>query len=300
MIEIRQLQYFLAVAEQLNFSKAAKMLYVTQPLLSQQIAELEKQLNVQLFTRSRRSVSLTPAGNALMEEAQIIVQRVNNLGAYIQRVSGEHELEITLQLGFEQLFERTRLTQGILQFNKNNKNIHCSMKCYSYGKLVQGLYDGTLDIGFSILPNRALDAELMIRHLWFDRLVIVLPKKMYENLTLSDFQIIAEKLPLLLISADPRGMNNVIELCRDIQISPQFQLFHDVHEVLMNVEGGGGFSMLPESLIDTYNSPYLSTISLEAFPNSHLELVACYRNTNKNPVVEAFLEQLSQDEIKHS
>ena len=63
MIEIRQLQYFLAVAEQLNFSKAAKMLYVTQPLLSQQIAELEKQLNVQLFSRSRRSVSLTPAGN---------------------------------------------------------------------------------------------------------------------------------------------------------------------------------------------------------------------------------------------
>lgn len=292
MIEIRQLQYFLAVAEQLNFSKAAKMLYVTQPLLSQQIAELEKELNAQLFIRTRRSVSLTREGAALMQEAQTIVNRVNNLGAFVQRVSNESELETTLHLGFEQVFERTRLTQGILKYHQEHKNVHCNMICYIYGKLIQGLYDGSVDIGFTIMPNPALSDGLAVRKIGNDQIVIVLSREMFGKMSLEEFRLTSERLPLFLISADPRGMNHVMELCRDIHISPQLELFHDAQEVLMNVEGGSGFSMLPFSLVATYNSPYLTTIALDAYENSQLELVACYNKDNHNPVITSFLDQL--------
>ena len=65
-MELKQLEYFLKVAEQLNFSRAAESLYISQPAMSYQIAELERALGAVLFVRARRKVSLTPGGGALM------------------------------------------------------------------------------------------------------------------------------------------------------------------------------------------------------------------------------------------
>ena len=72
-MELKQLRYFLQVAEYLNFSRAAEQLYISQPALSYQIAELERELGVELFVRDRRKVYLTPAGKALLGRAGIFV-----------------------------------------------------------------------------------------------------------------------------------------------------------------------------------------------------------------------------------
>lgn len=292
MIELRQLQYFLAVAEQLNFSKAAKMLYVTQPLLSQQIAELEKQLNATLFHRTRRTVSLSPAGMALVQEANVIVNRVNNLSAVVQRANSRDGLEITMNIGFELLFERTRLTQEVLKFHRQNPSFHCNMTCYTYGKLMQALNEGEIDIAFTLTPNKALAADVITYPLWEDRLVGVVSKELFGCLTLEEFFNISESMPLLLINADPRGMNDIVALCKNIGILPQLQLLNDVHEVLMNVEGGNGFSILPASFVHTYNSPFLSTVELEGYEEARLIPIACQNHSNNNPIAPIFLNSL--------
>jgi DNA-binding transcriptional LysR family regulator len=79
-MELRHLRYFIAVAKQLSFSRAAEELHTAQPSLSQQIRALERELKVTLFERTARSVRLTPAGELLLPEARAIVERVDSLG----------------------------------------------------------------------------------------------------------------------------------------------------------------------------------------------------------------------------
>ena len=78
-MELRQLRYFVAVADTLNFSRAAESLYVSQSALSKQISELEQELGVALFDRDRRSVALTSAGQLLLPEAKDILMRSEKL-----------------------------------------------------------------------------------------------------------------------------------------------------------------------------------------------------------------------------
>src|SRR3954462_5619775 len=73
-MELRHLRYFVAVAEALHFRKAAERLHVAQPAVSEQVRKLEQELGVMLFNRTQRSVALTPAGMALLEEARHVLR----------------------------------------------------------------------------------------------------------------------------------------------------------------------------------------------------------------------------------
>lgn len=75
-MDIRQLRYFIAVAEHLNFTEAARELFVAQSAVSQQIADLEKKVGVQLFIRNKRSVQLTKAGTVLLKEANDLIKKL--------------------------------------------------------------------------------------------------------------------------------------------------------------------------------------------------------------------------------
>jgi DNA-binding transcriptional LysR family regulator len=97
-LELRHLRYFLAVAEELNFSRAAERVHIAQPALSAQIRVLETQLGCDLFTRTTRKVALTPAGELLLEDARAIVSRADEAAAKLAAVSrGQRGL---LRVGF--------------------------------------------------------------------------------------------------------------------------------------------------------------------------------------------------------
>ncbi|MFD9670128.1 LysR family transcriptional regulator [Rhodococcus sp. NPDC059968] len=93
-MELRQLKYFLVVAEELHFGRAATRLLIAGPSLSQQIRALERDLGVQLFARDRRSVALTPAGAELLPHVRALLERADDLRARAERLSGAEPVRI--------------------------------------------------------------------------------------------------------------------------------------------------------------------------------------------------------------
>ncbi len=164
----RRLRYFVAVAEELHFTRAARRLFIAQQSLSKQILELENQLGVPLFQRNRRSVNLTPAGLVLLERVQPLLLDFD-AAVDAARHSGNAELE-RLRVGFG-MFAALELTSLILaEFGRLRPNVEVQMREYSLLDQTAGLAEGWADVAF-IRPPLA-EPGLVIEPLFVEPRVI--------------------------------------------------------------------------------------------------------------------------------
>jgi DNA-binding transcriptional LysR family regulator len=170
-LELRHLRYFVAVAEELHFARAAKKLHLSQPPLSQQIRKMEEILKCPLFIRTSRSVRLTPAGESLLGRAR---RTLRNVQLDIDEVRSVGAGEVgSLNVGFISSAMLITLPQILRTYRKSYPRVHLRLSESFTSLVMGGLLNGTLDAG--ILRDSDPSDVLNLRPLFFEPYVAVLP-----------------------------------------------------------------------------------------------------------------------------
>jgi len=197
-IKLRQLQYFLAAAENLHFSRAAEQLFVTQPTLSHQIAELESHIGATLFDRSGKAVRLTEAGRLFQGHAARALKELDFGWAELRELEGLRRGE--LNIGANQSFVRRLLPPLLGEFISRYPAIRLNVQEMTAPEIERRLTAGTLDVGIAFAPSALDDTEL--EHLQDERMLLVVgPRHPYANrdaVRLHDL----DNVPIVFFSSD--------------------------------------------------------------------------------------------------
>lgn len=150
-MDLRQLRYFVTVAEELHFGRAARRLTMTQPPLSQQIQALEEEIGVQLFARTRRSVALTPAGQQWLPEVRRVLADAAALPGLAQRLArGEAG---TLSLAFVSTADYGILPDLLRRFRARHPKVQLQLREATSDIQLEALMEGSIDAGLVIRPQ---------------------------------------------------------------------------------------------------------------------------------------------------
>jgi DNA-binding transcriptional LysR family regulator len=172
-MEFRRLKFFVAVAEELHFTRAASRLRIAQPHLSQEIRKLERELNTQLLKRTKRSVALTPAGAVFLEKARAIVDAIAEAVHAAQRASrGETG---KLAVGFVSVAGYTVIPLAVAKFRRLHPDVELVLSELNSDEGVHALRNGRLDLCL-LHPPRNLEPALSVEMAWQEPLVAVLPR----------------------------------------------------------------------------------------------------------------------------
>ncbi|WP_054284999.1 LysR family transcriptional regulator [Gulbenkiania mobilis] len=172
-MDLRHLRYFLVVAEELHFTRAAQRLHIAQPPLSQQIRALEEELGIELFERNRRRVALTPAGehfrrrtSALLGELAVACEETRRIG---EGRAGELSVGFTSSLPFTSL-----LPEVLLDFRQTYPGVTLTLRELFTARQFEALREGTLDIGFVRYDGLAPPEDLVLTEIRRDPLRLVI------------------------------------------------------------------------------------------------------------------------------
>ncbi|BCQ34840.1 MULTISPECIES: LysR family transcriptional regulator [Erwinia] len=163
-IELRHLRYFIAVAEELHFGRAALRLNISQPPLSQQIQILEHEIGARLFARTNRSVQLTAAGQQFLQDARLVLQQVDQAADKAARLHRGDEGEIRIGFTSSAPFI-TVVSDALFTFRQRFPAVHIQMQEINTRQQLAPLGDGRLDLGVmrnTLLPE-TLDHQLLLR-----------------------------------------------------------------------------------------------------------------------------------------
>lgn len=174
-MEIRQLRYFILAAKHLNFTAAAQESFIVQSAMSQQIALLEKELQVQLFERHSRSLSLTPSGEVLYREAQRILQQIDASVALVKNVSKGYAQ--TLHIGCHGDLIRQQFPEILRRLHQDEPKVKVSLQHDMAEGLIKQLKEGEIDCMICIFaPDIRQKNWLDYRIFSEDRVMLMLPR----------------------------------------------------------------------------------------------------------------------------
>ena len=290
-IELRQLRYFLAVAEEMHFGRAAKKLHMTQPPLSQTIQSLEGNLGVSLFTRSTRCIALTPAGHALIPEARRLLAQAVSLPQLVQRAASGDTGH--LSLAFVSIADYSVLPPFLRGFRQRYPDVRIELREATSDVQLQLLENGEIDAGLLIppIPER-LAASLDHKKVLSEPLILAIPE-MYASRNNAASLHTYQDLPLIIFPRKiaPALHDTILACFRSVGLTPTIgQEAIQMQTIVGLVSAGMGIALVPQS-VSNLKRPGVIYHALPAMPGM-VEIVIAWRKENSSPVLKTFLALL--------
>ncbi len=286
-----QINCFLAAASTLNFTKAAKMLFITQPALSKQIASLEKEFNMQLFVRLRSSVRLTPAGMLLAKRLPEVQKRFEDVLEEARVVHAGHSGALTIGILESQMVPR-RFTDAFGAFCGKYPNISVKLMQASFSRLRELLDTERIDM--------AVTLELDIGG--GDSVDFVVIEESRAGFVISRNHPIGNKADisiselsdttLISISPEdcPRGAAMLQEDCRRQGISSPIRYAPSLSTAMLWIDAGVGYGIINGESPIAYNE---NIRIIESVPLGNANICLAWSKRNGNPARALFLEAMS-------
>lgn len=288
-MELRHLRYFVAVAEEFNFSRAAERLGIAQPPLSQQIQRLERELGVPLFIRTRRRVELTEVGRALLGDARRTLadaERIVTIAARAAR--GEAG---SLRLGFSSAALYTTVPAILRAFLARAPGVAPTLLERSSEEQMEMLAAGTLDAAFVRLPIANPHPTVALRNVAREPLMVALPHghRLAKRRAVAIRALKQERFIIVARTA-ARGLHDqIVALCRRAGFDPApAQEAAEVSTIVSLVSAGLGVAVVPAS-VRSLQRERVTYHSIRG-GNAMTAMALAYDGGNRSRVLRLFLE----------
>ncbi len=285
-MELRTLRYFVTLAEELHFSRAAQRLAITQPPLSLAIRALEDELGVQLFARTRRQVELTHAGAAFRDEAAAILARADE--ARRLAVAADRGQVGRLAIGFMSASTYTLMPPVLREFAAGHPRVRLDLRELTLPQQLAALRRGDIDVGFVRPP--VTDAELEAAVLLQEPLVVALPTghPLAARQRIALAQLAGEPFVMFQRAAGLVLHDLVLGWCLQNALTPRVvQEASQTHAVVGLVSAGIGVALVPASARDMRPRDVEFRPLRERSPKVGTALA--WRRGDASPVLRAFL-----------
>jgi DNA-binding transcriptional LysR family regulator len=292
-MELRHLRYFVAVAEELHFRRAAERLHVAQPAISEQVRKLEQELAVTLLDRTQHSVMLTEAGTALLEDAKHVLRLAD--AAQQTARDAHYRANGRLRIGYVAAALPAAVPRALQTIRTWATHIETTLERGSAATLVDAVRKERLDV--AVVPLPVPTAGLRVTRLADQHAVAAFPFT-HPNASLRSIsfeRVAPERLMVLPREANRPFYDGIIAACRAARLSPTLWELPegDVELGLLAVASGAGMAVLPDSVAERFATPGVKCVPVSDPHPGFSPAVVTRRDSDHVPTA-SFLRVLSR------
>ena len=291
-MDIERFREYITLAECLNYSKAATQLYMTQPVLSRHIHDLENQLGTKLLTRDTHKVELTPIGRVFYNEAKRVLESYDSAMVHMEQAA--NGVIGNLHIGFLNAAVEPFLRDFVLGFREEQPNVTLDYEAMELDELIAAVKAQEVDVGFA--THVAEDPSLDILEIFTDRLCAAVCKE--HPLANRDEICVEELSGIPIISLDRE--NNLITYKFNEQLFERHSAQFDVVRFVPNIDTGlfftsvnAGVFLLPEHLTHQVSEKSMKVLPISD-EDSRIRLNLISHKDNINPIAPIFCESFAK------
>lgn len=287
-MELRHLRYFVAVAEELHFTRAAARVGIAQPPFSQQIQALEREVGAPLLVRTKSSVKLTPPGQALLPEARKALAQAEHAMLAARRAARGEVGRLAVGFVYTAVYGKFTAAFGLMR--SRCPEVAFVLRDLTSEEQVVAMKKGEIDVGLVRAPVPSA-GEFAVRTISRERLVVALPQRhpLASRRRVPLKALASEPFLLVPRHLGPGFYDQVMGFCARAGFVPKLeQEAHSIITIVSLIAGGMGVSLVPESLQSLGRSGVVFRPPIPPAPVT--ELAVMWRRDDPSPIVASFLK----------